>query len=707
MLYLDTETVGYTGPIVLIQYAVDDGPIQLYHVWKERTSTTLTLLQALVGHEVNLYNASFDAFHLNKLYNLLSLVKDREALPIAKEIYDLEPISWKANYCLKPVKCIDSYLLLMKGPLQHLVGRSKRGFKINKVPRVAVKLLKPMLDKILDELDPLLFAKTKKHKLEWWEAELTDNPELVNLKLNFYPASGLKPVMKQMFNRSIHSIDIPMEYQPSDEKGQEYRPYNRTWIKYIDYHINYWQHQGVQYATDDIEHLRTLHKWFLSQNLWPDSDIDSDLAWMVGACRHKGYKVNVTKVNKLIDKIIEKESNVPTAPQQSLRWLHQVCSPTEKLFVKNTDKVILEKLSGGDFGELSDRAKQIVHQRELTKQLDLLVKFREVGRFHPDFNVSETLTNRMSGKGGLNAQGINRDTFIREIFEFAELPYVLSGGDFEGQEVTILDSLCNDQKLRSLLKSGIKIHALMGAKIYNIEPDKLSPDQYHKGKTVIFGLIYGATAEKVAQVIGQSIERATQILWEFFKEYPGVKKWMESIEYAFCSMYQSHIGAKVQWREPAEYVESIFGFRRQFKLENRFTKFFFELSGKLKELKLINQQIERTSGRIQSIMGATQTALFAAAFGIQAKNLRTARNTSIQSSGAECTKRLQYSIWNLQPSGVYPFIVQPFNVHDEVLCPNNCPELVEQTVNETIDNLKGRIPLLAIKWRIMQNWSEK
>ena len=33
-IYLDTETTGIHGILVLIQYAIHDGPIKLVHLWK-------------------------------------------------------------------------------------------------------------------------------------------------------------------------------------------------------------------------------------------------------------------------------------------------------------------------------------------------------------------------------------------------------------------------------------------------------------------------------------------------------------------------------------------------------------------------------------------------------------------------------------------------------------------------------------------------
>ena len=44
-LYLDTETCGLHSMMVLLQYAVEDGPIVLYEVWRRPIRETLALIE--------------------------------------------------------------------------------------------------------------------------------------------------------------------------------------------------------------------------------------------------------------------------------------------------------------------------------------------------------------------------------------------------------------------------------------------------------------------------------------------------------------------------------------------------------------------------------------------------------------------------------------------------------------------------------------
>jgi hypothetical protein len=51
MIFYDTETLGLSGPVVLIQWAEDDGEVHLFNVWKHRISETLDLIDYMMNHE--------------------------------------------------------------------------------------------------------------------------------------------------------------------------------------------------------------------------------------------------------------------------------------------------------------------------------------------------------------------------------------------------------------------------------------------------------------------------------------------------------------------------------------------------------------------------------------------------------------------------------------------------------------------------------
>jgi hypothetical protein len=166
------------------------------------------------------------------------------------------------------------------------------------------------------------------------------------------------------------------------------------------------------------------------------------------------------------------------------------------------------------------------------------------------------------------------------------------------------------------------------------------------------------------------------------------------------------IGSRVEWHDPADHIESLLGFRRYFTLENKICKALFDLAQHCpKEWRGIRAKVVRRD-REQTAAGALQSAVYAAAFAIQAANMRAAANHVIQSTGAELTKRLQRRVWDEQPSGVSHWIVMPMNVHDELLAPTR--KRLAPIVYSTVEEFRKIIPLIKIVWKeSMQTWADK
>jgi DNA polymerase I-like protein with 3'-5' exonuclease and polymerase domains len=169
------------------------------------------------------------------------------------------------------------------------------------------------------------------------------------------------------------------------------------------------------------------------------------------------------------------------------------------------------------------------------------------------------------------------------------------------------------------------------------------------------------------------------------------------------------IGSKIVWKDPAEYVENFFGFRRYFILENRITKALFQLAeNPPKEWQKLKIKVRRRD-REQTVSGALQSALFGCAFQIQAANMRAAANHEIQSSGAQITKFCQRKLWDIQPHGVHDWLVQPMNIHDEILSPTH-PDVAERAtkvIYEAVEGFREKVPLIEFEFKEMSNWAEK
>ncbi|KKL57079.1 hypothetical protein LCGC14_2238950, partial [marine sediment metagenome] len=152
MITLDSETCGYHGVMVLLQYAVDDGEIKLYNVWKNPIHETLTLLEWIASQEVCMFNAAFDWFHVSKIHAMFSMFPDHDAIPEdhIEELAILEKQARFSKFCIKPKACIDLMLHARKGPYQSLMERND--IRIRRVPTRLAEPLQRELEKRV-ELD--------------------------------------------------------------------------------------------------------------------------------------------------------------------------------------------------------------------------------------------------------------------------------------------------------------------------------------------------------------------------------------------------------------------------------------------------------------------------------------------------------------------------------------------------------------------------
>jgi len=235
---------------------------------------------------------------------------------------------------------------------------------------------------------------------------------------------------------------------------------------------------------------------------------------------------------------------------------------------------------------------------------------------------------------------------------------------------------------------------------------------YTKGKQGFFGtMLYGGDHSTLVNRLGISEEVAKRAIESFGSRFTGVKKWRKRVADSFCSMTQpGGIGTKVVWKDPADFAQTMLGFRRYFTLENRIARAIFDLARNTpKHWKDCKVKVVRRD-RVQTAGGAVSSALYGAAFSMQAANMRAAANHEIQSPGAEITKHVQRKIWDLQPVGVNEWRVAILNIHDELMCVTH-PEYVKQVttvVTEAVEFFRPKVPLIAMDWNEeMCSWAEK
>lgn len=780
VVFFDTETCGLHGPIVLIQYAIGGGPIQLFEPWHEPIERTIELIESFAQNTIVGFNLTFDWFHMIQMYTTLIQFEDRSITPI-DHIVEYAVYEKKArdlDITVKPHSCFDLMLHARKGPYQSTMDR--KDIVIKRVPTPLAWELARELDSRIP-LSDVYFAKKEDPTKRWTvldvENELGPVPDFKNVALKFAPSSALKALASDVLGISaLKFMDIephrslrPVErgYAPyalapfMDKKAKRLRfpgpdNWHGKWPAVIKEHIAHWRFHSLarQYAEDDVKYTRLLYERF---EITPDQhdDTESTLACMAASVRWRGFKVNRQQLNKLKEQSRENLGKLRfnfKSKAACRGYLSEVLSETEMLGLSyngraSTKKTILEELSRwtkeilcpdcNGFGEncgrclgrgtigteekhpAAIRAKEILDARIAEAEIALYDKILTADRFHASVNIIGARSGRQSGADGLNAQGINHAKVIRECFTFAWDGFQLTGGDFAGSQVAIADAVYNDPKLRADLQSGKKLYTIFGLYLFpgmsyeEITESKGSKvmDYYDRAKKGVLAMLFGGTPYTLATKVGITEEAADAGYQQFVDNY---RVWGDArakdID-TFCSMRQpGGIGSKVVWADPPDYVESMFGFRRYFTLENKITRALFDLANKPPrhwqtiKIKVMRRDREQTAG------GAVQSALYAAAFAQQAANMRAAANHKIQSPEATIVKTLQRRIWDLQPFGVNTWRVQPLNIHDELMNPTR-PDYVEKVrkvVNDLITEYRAYIPLMDIEWYDkLESWADK
>ena len=830
--YVDTETCGLHGMAVLLQYAIDHGEIVLHEIWRRPIGETLDLIEMLMKYTIVGFNLSFDMFHLVKIYTVFRLCP-RDWIP--EEHIDeiaLKEVEGQAGPCLKPATALDLLLHSRKGPYQSLMSRGD--IRIRRVPTpLAYALAEELESKI--QIDGIYFAgKADKDAPRWHVFDIRKkggdiNPDFKDVCLRFSPKSGLKFLAEHALGMvpkfHFKDVEVDRKFLPKElgyapyalalsnrHKNWEVRGRNKkgeqivlgkAWPGVIKQHIDHWatRPDAREYATDDIVYTRGLDDHF--KNPEPGDD-DSILACMVPVIRWRGFKINIKGMAKLLAKARDHVRSSPVnvnKPPEVRRYIGECMDDMESMFLEETTKKAkLEAVAAWeikepeacakcngcgechrcDHGTLKPgkhpaalRAKELLEVKIAKKEIELYTKLLRAKKFHASFNVIGTLSTRMSGSDGLNAQGIKATKEVRGMFPLAWEGYELCGGDFDSFEVTLADAVYNDPKLREalvtrlpchkcdatgiakckscakkVLKGGVpdpackeckgefflqgevceecegtkkttkKIHALFAMALYPgktydeiIASAGTEFDMYTKGKQGVFAMIYGGDAGTLTRNLGIPPDVAKAAFDMFGKMFPGVEKARQKTFKAFCSMCQpGGTGSQVIWAEPADYIESFLGFRRYFTLENMICRALFDLARKPPKIwKQCKFKVVRRD-KVQTAGGAVASALYGAAFQIQAANMRAAANHEIQSPGGSITKFVQRLIWNLQPVGISELVVAPMNVHDELMCvtrPDYVPRVTEQ-VRIGVERFRDKVPLIGMTWcQAMLSWAEK
>jgi len=152
------------------------------------------------------------------------------------------------------------------------------------------------------------------------------------------------------------------------------------------------------------------------------------------------------------------------------------------------------------------------------------------GRIHSHFHQLVTATGRLASTDP-NLQNIPvRSAAGREIRK-AFVPAadcILCCADYSQVELRVMAAISGDPAMIEAFQQDLDIHTATAARVYGVGLDEVTPNMRRTAKMVNFGIIYGISAFGLSQRLGIPRGEAAEIIDTYFKEYPGIKSFMDS-----------------------------------------------------------------------------------------------------------------------------------------------------------------------------------
>jgi len=343
------------------------------------------------------------------------------------------------------------------------------------------------------------------------------------------------------------------------------------------------QYLGVQLSTEKEEQELAMERVDVTMQLRPklqkelevrrhallSRDIEMPLVDVLASMEREGVKVDEETLKWMSEALRKDSEKVQKEIYQLAGVEFNIGSPKqlgEILFdrLKLLDKA--KKTKTGQYATGEDVllklapqhaiAKNILEYREYEKlrstYVDALPRMMSNfdGRIHSDFRQAVAATGRLSSNNP-NLQNIpirtEKGRQIRSAFVPRDKHYRFMSADYSQIELRIAASFAKDATMIEAFRNKRDIHATTAAGVFRVPLDKVTPDMRRKAKEVNFGILYGSTAFGLSQNLGISKTEGAEIIESYFKEFPGIKRYMDDT---------------INHAREKEFVETILGRRR-------------------------------------------------------------------------------------------------------------------------------------------------
>lgn len=177
----------------------------------------------------------------------------------------------------------------------------------------------------------------------------------------------------------------------------------------------------------------------------------------------------------------------------------------------------------------------LLEHREQTKLAQIVETLRKSirpdGRIHTSFDQLGAQTGRMSSTDP-NLQNIpirsDVGAEIRAAFISDDQHETLLTADYSQIEMRIMAHLSGDEGLIEAFRTGEDLHRFVGAKVFGVDPNDVTPAMRSKVKAMSYGLAYGLSAFGLAKQLRIDNSEAKALMGDYFSRFGKVRDYLRS-----------------------------------------------------------------------------------------------------------------------------------------------------------------------------------
>ncbi len=162
----------------------------------------------------------------------------------------------------------------------------------------------------------------------------------------------------------------------------------------------------------------------------------------------------------------------------------------------------------------------------------LLKSVADDGRIHTTYQQTIAATGRLSSTDP-NLQNIPIRTEegrrIREVFVVGVGFEELLSADYSQIEMRIMAHLSGDEGLIEAFRTGEDLHRFVGARVFGVDPEGVTPAMRSKVKAMSYGLAYGLSAFGLSRQLTVPVDEARGLMDDYFARFGGVRDYLAEV----------------------------------------------------------------------------------------------------------------------------------------------------------------------------------